>query len=244
MKICTACNESFQDEFNFCEVCGAKLHKHHDPSAPPAKRDWSLLGIALVLGAVVITVASIIFTPKARLTDNHTKESVAVATPPQTSPNAGTSSSATTPDTSVTSTDSTETGEEAAAKDAEAEAKKKEKEKAAKAAKEAAAKEAEAKAATSDSDVNPKAAKAAVQPTEPVHPKTEPKLEPVAVEPKLKEPESRPRTTVVQPEPKEAKKPAEDPKAATKPDDKKKDDKKKKGGGFFGVFKKIFGKDN
>src|SRR5262245_6024560 len=151
MKICAACNESFEDEFNFCEVCGAKLHKHQDPSAPPAKRDWSILGIALVIGAVVITVASILFTPKARLTDNHTKESVAVATPPQTSPNAAVSTSAPTSDSSVTSTDSTETSEEAAAKDAEAEAKRKEKEKAAKAAREAA-KEAEAKAAVSNKD--------------------------------------------------------------------------------------------
>ncbi len=243
MKICTACNESFNDEFNFCEVCGAKLQRHQDPSAPPAKRDWSLLGIALVLGAVLVTVASIIFTPKARLTDNQMKESVAVATPPQSSPLASPSAASDLPanaDSSTPASEEAELTDEEAAK-AEAEAKKKEKEKAAKAAeaKEAAAREAEAKATASE-DVNPKAAKEAVQPAEPVRPKVEAKPEPVAAEPKE---ESRPRSVAAPPEPKEVKKPTEEPKATTKPDDKKKDDKKKKGG-FFGVFKKIFGKDN
>src|SRR5262245_12912823 len=127
MKICTACNESFNDEFNFCEVCGAKLHKHKDPSAPPAKHDWSLLGIALVLVAVVVTAASIIFTPKARLTDNRVKETVAVATPPQAPATATSNSTDAASEASSTTSEATDAGEITPVKDAEAEAKKKEK---------------------------------------------------------------------------------------------------------------------
>ena len=86
-----------------------------------------------------------------------------------------------------------------------------------------------------------KAAKAAVQPSEQPAPKAAAKTETAANETKEAE---RPRTVAPAAETKETKKTTAEAKPADKEaDGKKKDDKKKKGG-FFGVFKKIFGKDN
>src|SRR5829696_3238216 len=88
MKICPVCNESFGDEFSFCELDGTRLRRQPGAAAPAtAKKDWSLLGIALVLGAILITGASIIFTPKARVAPPLTpSESVAIATPQAPTP--------------------------------------------------------------------------------------------------------------------------------------------------------------
>jgi cytoskeletal protein RodZ len=89
MKICPECNESFTDEFSFCELDGTKLKRQSGATAEPgAKKDWSLLGLALVLGAVLITVATIILAPKARYSPSTgPSDSVAaVASPPQTLP--------------------------------------------------------------------------------------------------------------------------------------------------------------
>src|SRR5882672_1498441 len=89
MKICPACNETFTDEFSFCELDGTKLKRQGGKAAEPgAKKDWSLLGLVLVLGAILITVATIIFAPKARFSaSTPTKDTIAVAPPQQTAPN-------------------------------------------------------------------------------------------------------------------------------------------------------------
>jgi hypothetical protein len=230
MKICPACNESFTDEFSFCELDGTKLKRQGGAAGEPAaKKDWSLLGLALVLGAVLITVATIIFAPKARFSASTTNsDSVAVAKLPQTTP----STSAVIDQTPSAGTD---TPPDATADETLPTTEIKKKEKIAKTETDEAA--ANAKAAATDPDANSKAAKAAVQPAEqPPAAKTEP----VAIE--TKEPEARPRTVTPPAETKEIKKPVESKPVEKEADTKKKDDKKKKGG-FFGVFKKIFGKD-
>src|SRR6266498_1511064 len=65
MKVCPICNESFADQLNFCDVDGARLTR--EASAQERNKWWSLLGAGLLVGALVITAASIIFLPKARV---------------------------------------------------------------------------------------------------------------------------------------------------------------------------------
>jgi hypothetical protein len=232
MKICPACNESFTEEFSFCEIDGTKLKRQGGAAAEPgAKKDWSLLGLALVLGAVLITVATIIFAPKARFSASpRSSDTVAVAPPQQTAPTTAAVID-TTPSAAVDTPPASEVDESLPTTET------KKKEKVVKTETDEAA--ANAKAAASDPDVNSKAAKAAVQPAEQPTAKAAPKPEPAVSE--TKEPE-RPRT-VAPAETKEIKKPVETKPADKETDPKKKDEKKKKGG-FFGVFKKIFGKDN
>jgi hypothetical protein len=233
MKICPACNESFTEEFSFCELDGTKLKWQGGAAAEPgAKKDWSLLGLALVLGAVLITVATIIFAPKARFSASPTRsDSVAVAPPQQTAP-ATAAVIDTTPSAAVDTLPASDLDGTLPTTEI------KKKEKVAKAATDEAA--ANDKATATDPDANPKAAKAAVQPAEQPTAKAVAKPEPATSETKEVE---RPRTVTPPAEPKETKKPAETKPADKESDTKKKDEKKKKGG-FFGVFKKIFGKDN
>jgi hypothetical protein len=237
MKICPVCNESFGDEFSFCEIDGTKLKRQGGTAVEPGtKKDWSLLGLALVLGAVLITVATIIFAPKARFSASTiNSDTVAVAPPQQTAPTTGavidTTPSAATDTPSTSATDSADTLLPTSET--------KKKEKVAKAETDESA--PNPKAAATDPDPNSKAAKAAVQPSEQPAPKAAAKTETAANETKEAE---RPRTVAPAAETKETKKTTAEAKPADKEaDGKKKDDKKKKGG-FFGVFKKIFGKDN
>ncbi len=234
MKICPVCNESFTEEFSFCEIDGTKLKRQGGATAEPgAKKDWSLLGLALVLGAVLITVATILFAPKARFSASPTSsDTVAIATPQQTAPATSAAVIDTTPSAGVDTPPASEV--DASLPTTET----RKKEKVAKTETDEAA--ANAKAAASDPDANSKAAKAAVQPAEQPPAKAAAKPETAAGEPKEGE---RPRTVAPPAETKETKKPVETKPADKETDPKKKDEKKKKGG-FFGVFKKIFGKDN
>ena len=95
------------------------------------------------------------------------------------------------------------------------------------------------KAAVTDPDAAAKAAKDVAQPAEP------PAVTKTDLEVKeARESEARPRTVAPSStENKEATKPATTKTEEKDAEAKKKDEKKKKGG-FFGVFKKIFGKDN
>ena len=231
MKICPACNESFGDEFSFCEIDGTRLKRQHGASAPAgAKKDWSLLGIALVLGAILITGASIIFTPKARVAPPPVPaDSLSVATPQPATPTPADSA----PAAGSADSASTEGADSLMAAESVLPTETRKREKPAKPEGEAA-EAPDPKAAVAESDPSSKTAKEVLQPAPP--PRTEPEV-------KEAQPEVRPR--VVTPPPAEVK---EAPKPAAKTSDKdadakKKDDKKKKGG-FFGVFKKIFGKDD
>jgi hypothetical protein len=65
MKICPVCNDSFDDELNFCDIDGARLAQ--EGAVQQRNKWWSLLGAGLVVGALVISAASIVFLPKARV---------------------------------------------------------------------------------------------------------------------------------------------------------------------------------
>jgi hypothetical protein len=65
MKICPVCNDSFADQLNFCDIDGARLTR--EGSVQERNKWWSLLGAGLLVGALVISAASIIFLPKARV---------------------------------------------------------------------------------------------------------------------------------------------------------------------------------
>ena len=64
MKICPVCNDTFADQLSFCDIDGARLTR--EGSAQQRSSWWSLLGAGLLVGALVITAASIFFLPKAR----------------------------------------------------------------------------------------------------------------------------------------------------------------------------------
>ena len=65
MKICPVCNDSFADQLNFCDIDGTRLRRAD--SAPERNKWWSLLGAGLLVGALVISAASMFFLPKARV---------------------------------------------------------------------------------------------------------------------------------------------------------------------------------
>lgn len=67
MRNCPVCGESFGDELNFCDVDGAQLERDPADLAQEKNRLWSILGVALVVGALVISAMSIIFLPKGRV---------------------------------------------------------------------------------------------------------------------------------------------------------------------------------
>jgi len=65
MKICPVCNDSFEDELRFCDIDGARLTR--EGGAQDRNKWWSLIGAGLLVGALVISAASIFFLPKARV---------------------------------------------------------------------------------------------------------------------------------------------------------------------------------
>jgi hypothetical protein len=65
MRVCPACNETFADDLKFCDLDGTPLKR--EPGAafqPGSNRLWSLLGVALLVGALAISAAMIIFQPR------------------------------------------------------------------------------------------------------------------------------------------------------------------------------------
>ena len=60
MKVCPVCNESFAKDLNFCDVDGTRLTRQGDASGSGEQsKIWQLLGVGLLLGALVISAASI-----------------------------------------------------------------------------------------------------------------------------------------------------------------------------------------
>lgn len=239
MKTCPVCNDSFPDELNFCDVDGTRLGR--EASETPGNRGnwWSLLGAGLLVGAVVISAASIIFLPKARVS------LPAVSSEPQSLPAASkapVADSAAT-DSSATVAAATPASEpDASAADAVApDLKKKDKVTANSNAGQAPNPKAAALAAegvdstASSNNANKNAASAAN--------KSEPP-------PASKVSDTRPTETATRPAqaPADVKRDQKTPPVSAKSSDKgsdkkKSDDKEKKKGGFLRVFKKIFGKD-
>jgi len=239
MKVCPLCSESFGNELNFCDVDGAKLKRERDASgAGEQSKLWQLLGVGLLLGALVLSAASI-FLPKARVIPSSAVSSTS-AEPASNHSGAGDSASkpAAPP---VVSDDTVGTDDLALA-----ETRKKDK----------------ALALTvqgsSTPGPNPKAAALAAEEDDRVPPidrAPKPPPPPAAASDgaasvksvsEIHEPAAPPKPSPAVIESKEPRKPPAEAKSPGKDSSGKKkgDDKdKEKKGGFLRVFKKIFGKD-
>ncbi|HXU39067.1 MAG TPA: hypothetical protein VN937_22115 [Blastocatellia bacterium] len=239
MKICPVCNDTFPDELNFCDVDGTRLGREASETQGKDRGNWwSLLGAGLLVGAVVISAASIIFLPKARVA----LPAVNSEPQPLPAPKAA-SADGTAPENSATVAAANPASEpDASAADSAApESRKKEKAAANSNNGEAPNPKAAALAAegvdttASPRDANKNATSAATKPEPP------PALKPVT--------DTHPAETATKPaQAAEVKRDhqttAVNSKSSDKSSDKKKnDDKDKKKGGFLRVFKKIFGKD-
>jgi hypothetical protein len=235
MKLCPECNETFADELKFCELDGTKLRRDNDPAAPQGhNRAWSLLGVGVLLGAMVIAAMSIVFTPKARITPTVASNQTASAATTPSQPAEAQIAAAGQQPTAAEAQPEITVGETPLA-----ETKKKDK--------------TQETANTNSSVLNPKAAaqdeeesqKTARTETPRPLDVTEPPAAPAPIvkpvsNPRETESASKPAPTTVDP-----KKDKKDTKDSDKNSDEKKDNKgkDKKKGGFFGVFKKIFGKN-
>ena len=239
MKICPVCNDSFPDELNFCDIDGARLHREAKQANGANGQDrnkwWSLLGAGLLVGAVVISAASIIFLPKARVAPP------VVNSEPQSLPVPAKAPSVDSAATVAAATPASEA--DISATDVVApELKKKDKTsnnsnagEAAPNPKAAALAAEGVDSASSSRDANKNAASSSNKSESPSAAK------PVS--------DTRPSETATKPaqapvDVKDQKTQAVNTKGSDKTSDKKKtDDKEKKKGGFLRVFKKIFGKD-
>src|SRR5687768_8398766 len=68
MKVCPVCNETFADELRFCDLDGTRLKREIGTQSPEKQnKTWSLIGVGLLVGALVLSALSIIFLPKARI---------------------------------------------------------------------------------------------------------------------------------------------------------------------------------
>ncbi|HEV8487882.1 MAG TPA: hypothetical protein VGV87_30455 [Blastocatellia bacterium] len=240
MKVCPLCSESFGNELNFCDVDGAKLKRDKDAStAGEQSKLWQLLGVGLLLGALVLSAASI-FLPKARV--------IPATAVSSTSAEPASNRSVSNDSANKAASSPAVSDEIPASTDEIALAETRRREKAL----------ALASQNSSTPGPNPKAAALAaeegdkVPPTDQV-PKQPPALLPVASDgtasgksvSETREPPAPPKAVPAVAEPKEPRKPAETKSPIKDSSGKKKgDDKdKEKKGGFLRVFKKIFGKD-
>jgi len=241
MKVCPLCSESFGNELNFCDVDGAKLKRQTDGSGGGEQSKlWQLLGVGLLLGALVLSAASI-FLPKGRVTALPSVSSTSA----EPVPNRSTSN-----DSSNKATSSPAVSEEPAAGTDElalAETRKRDKALAL-ASQNSSAPGPNAKAAAQAAEEGDKGP--AIDQT----PKPPPAPAPVASEgaasaktvTETREPPAPPKAVPAVAESKEPRKPTAETKSPGKdPSGKKKTDEKdkEKKGGFLRVFKKIFGKD-
>jgi hypothetical protein len=234
MKVCPVCSETFADDLKFCDLDGARLARQTEGGQPVGhSKVWSLLGIGLLVGALVISAVSVFLIPKSR--------PAATTASTESQPYAPANKTAT-PDASSAATNPADNSSAAAPADqpevvAEGlppDPKKKDK----------------AKVLTDDgtgTKLNPKAAaQSGEEEVKPAPTKAETVI--VIPPPKKVEPAvtvksvSETRETEVASKPTTAE-PKKDTRNAKDADKKKNDDKDKKKGGFFRVFKKIFGKD-
>ena len=234
MKTCPVCNDSFADQLNFCDIDGARLTR--EGSVQERNKWWSLLGAGLLVGALVITAASIFFLPKARVSSPIVNsDTQASPTPPNAAPAGSSATVASAPPVSA----------EPATVPAEAiipEVKKKDK--------------ALANENVSGATPNPKAAALAAEGVDkkPATIEAKEPAPPVQTRPEASssagsDDDSRSDSAAKPQPPPDLKKDTKNPPTIAKSSDKdsndkkKNDDKDKKKGGFLRVFKKIFGKD-
>jgi len=87
MKTCPVCNEAFVDEMNFCDVDGSPLNQDPVIAAQSRNKLWSMLGIVLLVGALVMSLM-VVFLPRQRPAPALTQaqpEPPVVASAPKTS---------------------------------------------------------------------------------------------------------------------------------------------------------------
>jgi hypothetical protein len=103
MKECPLCKETFADDLKFCDLDGTRLKRVTDASgASGPGKVWSLLGVGLLLGAIIISAASIIFLPKAQVSPPVTGTQPSAASAPaqaKTAEPVATTNPQSTPDT-------------------------------------------------------------------------------------------------------------------------------------------------
>jgi hypothetical protein len=234
MKICPVCNDSFADQLNFCDVDGTRLTR--EGSVQERNKWWSLLGAGLLVGALVISAASIMFLPKARVS------TPVVNSEPQPSPAPPKQASAESA-ANVAAAPSVSAEPDGVPTDAAVpEVKKKDK--------------ALANGNFTGTTPNPKAAALAAEDADKKSPSpdvnsTPPAPKKIEAPPSVKSVSDNRSTdgTNLPQTPPDLKKDQKTQTATAKSSDrasndkKKNDDKDKKKGGFLRVFKKIFGKD-
>jgi hypothetical protein len=236
MKICPVCNDSFPDELNFCDIDGTRLGRDTNEADGKDRGNWwSLLGAGLLVGAVVISAASIIFLPKAHVAPpvvkSETQSSLAPPKEPAVESTAAVAAATSTPEPDASTADVVAP-----------ELKKKEK--------------TSANSNAGETAPNPKAAALAAEGVDSASSggdknaasstnKSEP---PPAAKP-VSDTHAAETATKPAPAPTDLKKNQNSQPVSAKSSDrtssdkKKTDDKDKKKGGFLRVFKKIFGKD-
>ena len=225
MKTCPVCGESFGDDLNFCDVDGTALARDPLAAAQAKNKLWSILGVALLLGALAISALSVIFLPKARVSSPAVVSSVPPPETPATKP--------TSTDTAGNSQPPLTNSEPQALLPPDTVAPE--------------LKKKETAPGRENGNLSKSAKAAALAAEEGEKPNLEPQPA-TAPSASAKKPEATPVKTVSEShdtEPPHATAPTPtDPKTAGNSNSKKKgDDKDKKKGGFFKVFKKIFGKD-
>ena len=232
MKVCPVCSESFADDLKFCDLDGTRLTRQLDGSVPSqgGSKLWSMLGIGLLVGALILSAVSVFLIPKARVS-TPVSSSESQASTSSSKPSGGAA------DNTMASA-TTEQPEIVVTEGPLPDAKKKEKLKAL-TDENSNAPALNPKAAAQGINETEKTPQPAAQPPAPVKPEPAPAVKTVS---ETREPDPATKPASASPDPKK------DPKHATtnssKESDKKKtDDKDKKKGGFFKVFKKIFGKD-
>src|SRR5512138_48312 len=76
MKVCPVCNETFADDMKFCDLDGTRLARQAEATGAPAhQRTWSLLGVGLLVGALVLSAVSMFMIPRSRAVPNSSNSS-------------------------------------------------------------------------------------------------------------------------------------------------------------------------
>ncbi len=237
MKVCPVCNETFADELKFCDLDGTRL-KREVGSETPEKQNkaWSLIGVGLLVGALVLSALSIVFLPKARVAPTVASSETSTAITSTRTESAQT-------EIAQASSTNSESPEIVVEEVPPTELKKRD------------AAQQNLNGNANDAPLNPKAAaKEASEDENPAQidpailappPPKEPEPAPAVVKPTAdtRDSGSASANSEMKRDPKrDSSRSKED--GDKKADGKKVDDKKKKkGGGIFGAFKKIFGKD-
>ena len=237
MKICPVCSETFADDLKFCELDGTRLARLAGATGEASHpRTWSLLGIGLLVGALVLSAVSVFWIPRTRQLPAASSSPVTnTAPPPMSSSKPAESSGSSIPPAGATATSDQPDIAVGDVPPADATARKKDRTKTATA--DDSAPKLNPKAAAQTGDDTAKLDPPVVQPAPPPR-KVEPAPTPKAAS-EARAPDATPKAAATA----DPKKDSRHTKDAASDDKKKADDKDKKKGGFFRVFKKIFGKD-